>query len=81
LAGVIYKTIRANYLVDSSFAKALEIPSGEVTGGCFCCNYNDLDEQINILLEKETTKSYFRRIRWFMYRLVATVLRPLVDNK
>jgi Ni2+-binding GTPase involved in maturation of urease and hydrogenase len=79
LAGVITND-QGNYLVDSSFAKALEIPSGEVTGGCFCCNYNDLDEQINILLEKEQPKVIFAESVGSCTDLVATVLRPLVDN-
>ncbi|NJO92469.1 MAG: hypothetical protein HC831_28485 [Chloroflexia bacterium] len=79
LAGVITND-QGNYLVDSSFAIASEIPTGEVTGGCFCCNYNDLDEQINILLEKEQPKVIFAESVGSCTDLVATVLRPLVDN-
>ncbi len=79
LAGVITND-QGNYLVDSSFAKAIEIPTGEVTGGCFCCNYNDLEQQINILLEKEQPKDIFAESVGSCTDLVATVLRPLVHN-
>ncbi len=72
---------QGNFLVDSSFAKAIEIPTGEVTGGCFCGNYNDLDEQIDILLIKEQTKVIFAESVGSCTDLVASVLRPMVDNK
>src|SRR5690348_12261831 len=33
-------------LVDSSYMQNLSISNEEVFNGCFCCNYNDLDEHI-----------------------------------
>ena len=79
LAGVITND-QGNYLVDSSFASAHNIPTGEVTGGCFCCNYNDLDEQISILLKKEEPKVIFAESVGSCTDLVATVLRPLAES-
>jgi len=40
---------QGKYLVDSRFISVRQIPYGQVTGGCFCCNYNQLDAQINQL--------------------------------
>lgn len=37
-AGVITND-QGNYLVDSSFTMSNDILTGEVSGGCFCCNY------------------------------------------
>src|SRR6185503_19115810 len=36
--------------VDSLFIKSHNIPSEEVSGGCFCCNYEDLQESIHNLI-------------------------------
>jgi G3E family GTPase len=33
-------------LVDSKFIDSFSIPVKEVTKGCFCCNYNDLLQNI-----------------------------------
>src|ERR1044072_9703094 len=33
-------------LVDSKFIDSFSIPVNEVTKGCFCCNYNDLLQNI-----------------------------------
>jgi len=79
LAGVITND-QGNYLVDSRFADSIDIPTGEVTGGCFCCNYNDLDDQIQKLLENSQPKVIFAESVGSCTDLVATVLRPLVEN-
>jgi G3E family GTPase len=80
LAGVITND-QGNYLVDSSFAASLDIPKGEVNGGCFCCNYLDLDQQIQQLLENNATKEIFAESVGSCTDLVATVLKPLVNNR
>ena len=80
LAGVITND-QGNYLVDSSFAKANEIPTEEVTGGCFCCNYNDLDEQIDSLIKAKQPKHIFAESVGSCTDLVATVLKPMLKNK
>jgi len=33
---------QGRYLVDTAFTRLSEIPSVEITGGCFCCRYDDL---------------------------------------
>lgn len=79
LAGVITND-QGNYLIDSSFATSFDIPTGEVKGGCFCCNYNDLDAQINKLLENNQPKEIFAESVGSCTDLVATVLKPLIKH-
>ncbi len=38
-------------LVDGNLFKSLEIPNRQVVNGCFCCNYNDLNNSLESLLE------------------------------
>jgi G3E family GTPase len=77
IAGVVTND-QGNYLVDSRFIDSNAIPSGEVTGGCFCCNFNDLDKQIQILLNAEHPAVIFAESVGSCTDLVATVLRPLI---
>lgn len=77
IAGVITND-QGNYLVDSRFVDSNAIPSGEVTGGCFCCNFNDLDEQIQTLLNDEHPAVIFAESVGSCTDLVTTVLRPLI---
>jgi len=37
--------------VDNAFVKSFGIPAAEVTNGCFCCNYDQLDKHINSFIE------------------------------
>lgn len=72
---------QGNYLVDSAFSNSLDIPTGQVTGGCFCCNYNDLDVQIDKLISSDKPQSVFAESVGSCTDLVATVLKPLQDKK
>lgn len=66
---------QGQYLVDTAFFRAEALPTGEVTGGCFCCNYDDLDAQINTL--QNSTDVIFAETVGSCADLVATVIKPL----
>lgn len=68
---------QGKYLVDSRFIQSKHIPSGQVTNGCFCCNYNQLDEQINQLHDQEGIEVVFAESVGSCTDLVATVIKPL----
>ncbi len=68
---------QGKYLVDSRFISSKQIPFGQVTNGCFCCNYNQLDEQINQLQEQQGIQLIFAESVGSCTDLVATVIKPL----
>jgi len=37
---------QGKYLVDTAFFTRADVPTVEVTGGCFCCHYDDLDARL-----------------------------------
>jgi len=43
---------QGRYLVDTAFFQRAAFPTVEVTGGCFCCNYQDLESQLQQLQER-----------------------------
>jgi hypothetical protein len=63
-------------LVDGAFFEHLGIPARQVTNGCFCCNYNDLDRCIQSL----TGRVLFAESVGSCTDLVATVLKPLLKK-
>jgi len=68
---------QGKYLVDSRFISAKHIPFGQVTNGCFCCNYNQLDEQINQLRDRQGVQVIFAESVGSCTDLIATVIKPL----
>ena len=64
-------------LVDGDFFKTRDIPSRQVVNGCFCCNYNDLDDSIQSLIETNNTDVIFAESVGSCTDFVATVLKPL----
>jgi len=82
--GVVTSVItndQGNYLVDSRFVQQMGIPNEEVTGGCFCCNYNQLDTQINSLVNNYNPSEIFAEFVGSCTDLIATVLKPLLEYK
>ena len=74
-------------LVDSDLFTHLGIPSGQVTNGCFCCNYNDLDQSIHRLSGQRQNGNIhsspavlFAESVGSCTDLIATVLKPLVQQ-
>ena len=65
-------------LVDGDFFKSLNIPGRQVVNGCFCCNYNDLEANIQSLIETNETEIIFAESVGSCTDIVATVLKPLL---
>jgi len=68
---------QGKYLVDSRFISFMHIPYGQVTNGCFCCNYNQLDEQIDQLRKRQGIQVIFAESVGSCTDLIATVIKPL----
>jgi hypothetical protein len=69
---------QGKYLVDTAFIKFNDIPTVEVTGGCFCCNYQELNSQIDILNDQIKPDIIFAESVGSCADLVATVINPLL---
>ncbi len=72
-------------LVDGAFFEHLGIPGRQVTNGCFCCNYNDLDRCIGSLTSHDRPAIdrpaiLFAESVGSCTDLVATVLKPLLEQ-
>ncbi|MDX2070207.1 MAG: GTP-binding protein [Haliscomenobacter sp.] len=65
-------------LVDHGLFKNQDIPSRQVINGCFCCNYQDLDNNIQALLEEYQAEVIFAESVGSCTDIVATVLKPLL---
>lgn len=68
---------QGKYLVDSKFISLSEITGAEVNGGCFCCNYDALDEQIDFLKNEINPSVIFAESVGSCTDLIATVVRPM----
>jgi CobW/HypB/UreG, nucleotide-binding domain len=67
-------------LVDGAFFDYLGIPARQVTNGCFCCNYNELDRCILSLTGNNHPAILFAESVGSCTDLVATVLKPLLEQ-
>ena len=65
--------------VDSLFIKSHDIPSEEVSGGCFCCNYKDLEKGIHALIACNNPDIIFAESVGSCADLAATVINPLLS--
>ncbi|MDR3576101.1 MAG: GTP-binding protein [Anaerolineaceae bacterium] len=70
---------QGKYLVDTSFFRLSNVPSVEVTGGCFCCNYDDLASRLNQLRNEIHPDVIFAESVGSCGDLVATVVKPLIE--
>ncbi len=70
---------QGKYLVDTAFFRALKLPAVEVTGGCFCCNYDDLDARLAELEASEHPDIIFAESVGSCADIVATVIKPLLE--
>lgn len=69
---------QGKYLVDTAFFQMSGVPAVEVTGGCFCCNYDDLDACLDQLRSEVRPDVVFAESVGSCGDLVATVVRPLL---
>ncbi|HVU95222.1 MAG TPA: GTP-binding protein [Puia sp.] len=67
-------------LVDGNRFLHLGIPSREVSGGCLCCNYNTLEENIGMLTTATRPAMVFAESVGSCTDIIATVLKPLLDR-
>jgi Ni2+-binding GTPase involved in maturation of urease and hydrogenase len=70
---------QGKYLVDTAFFRLEDVPAVEVTGGCFCCNYDDLDGRLNQLVDTLHPDVVFAESVGSCADIVATVVRPLLE--
>ncbi len=77
-AGVITND-QGKYLVDTAFFRLSDVPTVEVTGGCFCCNYDDLDDRLDQLEGALRPDVIFAELVGSCADIVATVVRPLLS--
>lgn len=70
---------QGKYLVDTAFVRLADLPAVEVTGGCFCCNYNDLTEQLLQLIDEVHPDVVFAESVGSCADIVATVVKPLLS--
>lgn len=68
-------------LVDTGYFESNSIPSRQVINGCFCCNYNSLDENIQSLIETNNPAAIFAESVGSCTDIVATVMKPLLQFK
>lgn len=64
-------------LVDGDFFKSLGIPGRQVINGCFCCNYNQFDTNMESLIQSNGPDVIFAESVGSCTDIVATVLKPL----
>jgi G3E family GTPase len=67
--------------VDSAFAKSLGINTREVSNGCFCCRYDDLDAQLRSIEADNHPELVFAESVGSCTDIIATVAKPLLQYK
>jgi G3E family GTPase len=68
---------QGKHLVDTAFFRAQDFPALEVTGGCFCCNFHDLSDQIEKIALEYDPDVIFAESVGSCADIVATVVKPL----
>src|SRR5512140_261378 len=69
---------QGKYLVDTAFFRLSAVPALEVTGGCFCCNYDDLNGRLSQLVASTPPEGIFAESVGAWADIVATVVKPLL---
>ncbi len=70
---------QGKYLVDTAFFRLSDLPAVEVSGGCFCCNYDDMDARLAQLIETSHPDVIFAESVGSCADIVATVVKPLLE--
>jgi Ni2+-binding GTPase involved in maturation of urease and hydrogenase len=70
---------QGKYLVDTAFFRLGQVPAVEVTGGCFCCNYDDLEARLDQIRTEIQPDVVFAESVGSCGDLVATVIKPLIN--
>ncbi|MCY8235355.1 GTP-binding protein [Priestia endophytica] len=64
-------------LIDTELARKNGLNTKEVTGGCFCCQFDDLYKNLNTLLEEKQPDVIIAEAVGSCTDLAATVIQPL----
>jgi G3E family GTPase len=66
--------------VDNAFVKSFGIPASEVANGCFCCNYDQFDNQIHSFIKTIQPDIIFAESVGSCTDLIATVAKPFIRH-
>lgn len=69
---------QGKYLVDTAFVQLSDLPAVEVSGGCFCCNFNDLNAQLLQLIQDAQPDVVFAESVGSCADITATVVKPFL---
>ena len=69
---------KGKHLVDTAFFRSAALPTAEVAGGCFRCNFDELEKRINQLKEEARLEVIFAESVGSCADMAATVLEPLL---
>jgi len=67
-------------LVDTNFLVKEGLPVLEVTGGCFCCNFDEFTAKVNELAENEMPDVILAEPVGSCTDLIATIYKPFMHN-
>ena len=70
---------QGRHLVDTAIIRSQNLPAMEVTGGCFCCNFNDLNQSLQQLIDDYQPQVIFAESVGSCADIVATVIKPLLE--
>ncbi|HET60285.1 MAG TPA: hypothetical protein ENN32_07955 [Chloroflexi bacterium] len=70
---------KGKHLVDTAFFRTASIPTAEVAGGCFRCNYDQLEERLQGLIAENNPDVIFAESVGSCVDLAETVMKPLLD--
>lgn len=70
---------QGKYLVDTAFVQLSNLPAVEVSGGCFCCNFNDLNAQLLQLIQDVQPDVVFAESVGSCADITATVVKPFLE--
>lgn len=74
---VVITNDQGNHLIDSELVGASGIATSEITGGCFCCRFEDLHDTMKQAVEQYHPTWILAEAVGSCTDLVATVYRPL----
>lgn len=70
---------KGKHLVDTAFFRSHDIPTAEVAGGCFRCNYDQLEERLRDMEDKNHPDIIFAESVGSCADMAETVMKPLLD--
>ena len=70
---------KGKHLVDTAFFRSSAIPTAEVAGGCFRCNYDELEKRLNELEDASHPDVIFAESVGSCADMAATVLQPMLE--